>query len=75
VQALVALREQLTKADQRTARAERHLEEERGRVDELRTALADAVAAERIAARTAAGLRAELDRLRERALWWRLWFR
>jgi small-conductance mechanosensitive channel len=53
---------------QRADRAERYLEqerervdEERKRVDELRAALADAVAAERIAAGEAAALRAELD--------------
>jgi hypothetical protein len=66
--AIEALREQLTKADQRAEaergradRTERHLEAERKRVDELQAALADAVAAERIAAGEAAGLRAELD--------------
>jgi hypothetical protein len=64
--AIEALREQLTKADQReeaergrTERAERHLEE-------LRGALADAVAAERIAAGEAAGLRAQAE---ERRAW------
>ena len=85
-----ALREQLTRAEQRAdvdrgraERVERHLEEERGRVDEerkrvdeLRTALADAVAAERIAAGEAAGLRAEVERLiAERRPWWRRWVR
>jgi hypothetical protein len=42
--------------------------------DGVQTALADAVAAERIAAGEAAGLRVELDRLRARAPWWRRWF-
>jgi hypothetical protein len=75
----------------RADRAERHLEEERGcvdeerrRIDELRTALdrmrvelADAVAAERIAAGEATGLRAEVERLitERRRPWWRRWFR
>jgi hypothetical protein len=64
--AIEALREQLTKADQRE-------EAERGRAEraechlvELRGALADAVAAERIAAGEAARLRAERD---ERRAW------
>ena len=48
--------------------AERHLEEERKRVDELRTALADAAGAERIAAGETAALRAAADRRRG----WRL---
>jgi phage shock protein A len=77
--AIEALREQLTKADQRAEaergranRTERHLEDERKRVDELQAALADAVAAERIATGTAAGLRAQLDRRQEWSLWRRL---
>ena len=45
------------------------------RLEELEKRLADAVAAERIAANEAAGLRAELDRLRGRRPWWRRWFR
>jgi predicted nucleic acid-binding Zn-ribbon protein len=80
--AVEALREQLLKANQwaeaergRAERAERHFEDERKRVDELRTALADAVAAERIAAGTAAGLRAEIAILTDRRSWWRRWFR
>jgi hypothetical protein len=60
---------------QRADRAERHLEADRKRVDELRTALADAIAAERIAAGEAAALRAELYRQRERSPRWRRWFR
>jgi uncharacterized coiled-coil DUF342 family protein len=89
--ALEALREQLAKAEQRADadrsradRAEGHLEEERRRVDEerkrvdqLQGALADAVAAERIASGAAAGLRTEIERLiaeRQRP-WWRRWFR
>ena len=60
----------------RADRAERHLEEERGRVEQLQTALADAVAAERITAGVAAGLRAELDRRKDwRPPLWRWWFR
>ena len=43
------------------------------RLEELEKRCADAVAAERIAANEAAGLRAELDRLRRP--WWRRWFR
>jgi hypothetical protein len=83
VQALDSLREQLTKAEQRADRAERHLQKERGRVDEerkrvdqLQAALADAVAAERIASGVAAGLRAEIERLivESRRPWWRSWF-
>jgi hypothetical protein len=84
------LRDQLVRAEQRADadriradRAERHLEEERKRVDEerkrvdhLQAALADAVAAERIAAGEAAALRAELDRRQDwRAPRWRRWFR
>jgi hypothetical protein len=61
---------------QRADRAEGHFEAERKRVDELQAALADAVAAERITAAAAAGLRAELERRRDwRAPWWRRWFR
>jgi hypothetical protein len=46
------------------------------RLEELEKRLADAVAAERIAANEAAGLRAELDRLRMlRVPWWRRWLR
>jgi hypothetical protein len=44
-----------------------------GEFDRLRTALADAIAAERIAAGDAAALRAELDALRKRRRW--RWFR
>jgi phage shock protein A len=69
--AIEALREQLVRADQREGaergraeRAERHLEDARKRVDELQTALADAVAAERIAAGEATALRAEVERWR-----------
>ena len=59
--------------------ADRRLDEaagERRRVDELRTALADAVAAERIAAGEASALRADADRRRRwrllRRLYWAL---
>ena len=46
------------------------------RVDELHTDLADAVAAERIAAGEAAALRAIVTKLTgPRAPWWRWWFR
>ena len=50
------------------------LDRERDRVDELHTALADAVTAERIAAGEAAALRAIVTGLRARP-WWRRWFR
>jgi hypothetical protein len=56
------LRHRLDVADRRLDEAT----EDRRRVDELRIALADAVAAERIAAGEAAGLRAEVD---ERRTW------
>jgi hypothetical protein len=59
--AIAALREQLTIANER---AEQRAEADRARVDVLQAALADAVAAERIAAGMAAGLRAEVDRWR-----------
>jgi hypothetical protein len=59
----------------RAHRVEHYLEDERKRVDELRTALADAVAAERISAESAAALRHQLDLLRARRPWWRRWFR
>ena len=81
--ALEALREQLTKADQReeaersrAGRAERQLEVERQRVEdsrkriaELQEALTDAMVAERIAAGEAAALRAQAE---ERRTWRRL---
>jgi hypothetical protein len=77
---LTIANERVDRSDERADRAERHLEEERRRVDEerrrvdeLRTALADAVAAERIAAGEAAALRAELVRTKSRAPWWRRW--
>ena len=50
------------------------LTEERRQIDRLHTALADAVAAERIAADEAAALRAIVTELRARP-WWRRWFR
>jgi hypothetical protein len=62
------LRHRLDVADRRLDEAT----EDRRRVDELRVALADAVAAERIAASEAAALRTELDALRKRR---RRWFR
>jgi hypothetical protein len=46
--------------------------DDRRLVDELRTALADAVAGERIASTSAAALRAEADRRRGWSLWRRL---
>jgi hypothetical protein len=78
--AFTLLARQLEREQGRADRAERLLEDERRRVeaghqriDELQTALADAVAAERIAAGEAAALRHELDFLRARP-WWRRWF-
>jgi hypothetical protein len=81
--AIEMLREQLAKANQReeverrrAEHAERRLEIERQlvengrkRIDELQTALADAVAAERITAGEASALRTEVDRLRARRRW------
>jgi hypothetical protein len=61
------LRHRLDVADRRLDEAT----EDRRRVDELRIALADAVAAERIAAGQVAALRAELDALRNRRRWFR----
>ena len=58
----------------RAARAEREVEEARRRIDELHTALAGAVAAERIAAGEAGALRTIVAGLRARP-WWRRWFR
>jgi len=52
----------------------RRVEDGRKRIDDLHTALADAVAAERIAAGEASALRHQLDLLRARP-WWRRWFR
>ena len=79
--AVEALREQLVRADEReesarrrAARAEREVEETRRRIDELHTALAGAVAAERIAAGEAGALRTIVAGLRARP-WWRRWFR
>jgi hypothetical protein len=51
------------------------LDRERARADRAESALADAVAAERIAAGAATGLRHQLDILRARRPWWRRWFR
>jgi len=81
--AIETLREQLVKANQREEAerrraeyAEHRLEVERQlvengrkRVDELQTALVDAVAAERITASEASALRSEVDRLRARRRW------
>jgi hypothetical protein len=50
------------------------LDRERDCVDELHTALGDAVTAERIAAGEAAALHAIVTGLRARP-WWRRWFR
>jgi len=79
VRAITALCEQLAAANHRADRAERLFDEERQRaeradrrVDELQPALADAVAAERIAAGEAAALRAEVERRRRWGLWRRL---
>ena len=88
IRAIEALREQLAKADQReeaerrrAEHAEHRLEVERQvvddsrkRIDELYIALADAVAAERIAAGEASALRAIVTE-RRAPPWWRRWFR
>ena len=67
---VMPLREQLNRERSRADGAERQL-------GELRPALADAVAAERITAGVAAGLRAEIERsiAQSRRPWWRRWFR
>jgi hypothetical protein len=81
--AFALLARQLEREQDRVERAERRLEEERRLLEaerqrsaELRTALADAVAAERIAAGDAVGLRAEVERLiaESRLPWWQRWF-
>jgi hypothetical protein len=79
--AFALLARQLEREQDRADRAERLLEVERQRVeaghqriDELQTALADARAAERISADSAAALRHERDLLRNRP-WWRRWLR
>jgi hypothetical protein len=86
--AIEALREQLSIANELTANTGHQLEikqqlvedgrkridELQQRVDELHTALADAVTAERIAAGEAAALRTIVTGLRARP-WWRRWFR
>jgi hypothetical protein len=74
--AVDALRSQLERERSRVDQAERLLDEERGQSGKLQASLADAVAAERIAAGAAAALRAELDRRQKwgflRRLWWAL---
>ena len=64
-QAIDSLREQLVIANDRVERAERRADQERSLLEEARAQIADAVAAERIAAGEAAALRAELDRRKE----------
>jgi hypothetical protein len=63
--ALALCREQIERERNRVDRAERLLDEERERIGQLTTDLADAVGGERIASGEAAALRAELDRRRE----------
>jgi hypothetical protein len=72
--AIAALREQLSTANRRIDELieERRLDAEERR--QMRTELADARAAERISAESAAALRHELDLLRARP-WWRRWLR
>jgi hypothetical protein len=73
-QAIEALREQLAIANQRNDElTEEHRCDAKER-RQLLTALADARAAERISADSAAALRHELDLLRARP-WWRRWLR
>jgi hypothetical protein len=64
-QAIDSLREQLVIANGRAERAERRADQERSLLEEARMLLADAVAAERIAAADAAALRSQLDQRRE----------
>jgi hypothetical protein len=84
MQAIEALREQLGIANSRAERAERQFDLERERLEKLQglfeqrdLALADARAAERIAATEAAGLRTELERRNDwgiiRRLRWVIW--
>jgi hypothetical protein len=70
--AITALHQQLERERDRVDRAERLLDEVRHQNDELREALADAVAAERIAAGQAAALRSADDARRSRRLLQRL---
>jgi hypothetical protein len=72
--AITALREQLGCERHRVDELLASLTEERRRIDRLHTDLAEAVAAERIAASEASALRTALDQLRARP-WWRRWFR
>jgi hypothetical protein len=71
-QVITILHQQIERERDRVDRAERLLDEERHRIEELRTALADALTAERIAAGQAAALRAEADARRSQGLLRRL---
>jgi hypothetical protein len=70
--AITALHQQLERERDRVDRAERLLEEERHRVEAMQVALADALAATRIAAGEASALRAERDARRSQGLLRRL---
>jgi hypothetical protein len=69
---VTAERDRATCAEQRFEALSAHAEQ---RFEELLAALADARAAERIAADSAAGLRHQLDLLHARRTWWRRLFR
>jgi hypothetical protein len=71
-QVITVLHQQIERERDRVDRAERLLDEERQRTDQLQAALADAVAAERIAAGEAAALRAAADTRRSQGLLRRL---
>ena len=64
-QAIDSLHEQLVIANRRAECADRRADQERSLLEEARARIADAVAAERIAAGEAAALRTELDRRRD----------
>jgi hypothetical protein len=68
---VTAERERVACAEQRFEALSAHAEQ---RFEELLAALTDARAAERIAAESAAGLRAEIAILTARRAWWRRWF-
>jgi hypothetical protein len=70
--AIAVLSVQLDRERSRVDLAERQLEHERQVAEQLRAALTDAVAAERIAAGEAAALRSAADRRRAWGLWRRL---
>jgi hypothetical protein len=72
VQAIDSLTAQLATKDAQIERADERARHECARADRLETVLADAVAAERIAANEAAALRTKDDERRQWGLWRRL---